>query len=207
MYCLSTGNSDYESLIEEIKLFDMAEIRLDLCNLNSYQIKKVFSIHKNLLATFRKNINNTEHQRFVSLKNAILSGAKWIDIDYRTETKQFIEKFITIAKDQKVNIILSYHDFEKTPSEDFIHKIYTKIKNLSPTLIKLVFYSNSDNDNEIVLNLYSKYKDILAFNMGEKGKRTRIECIRRGAPFTFVKSEMEQTAEGQMTLKEIMQYS
>lgn len=207
MYCLSTGNSDYESLIEEIKLFDMAEIRLDLCNLNSYQIKKVFSIHKNLLATFRKNINNTEHQRFVSLKNAILSGAKWIDIDYRTETKQFIEKFITIAKDQKVNIILSYHDFEKTPSEEFIHKIYTKIKNLSPTLIKLVFYSNSDNDNEIVLNLYSKYKDILAFNMGEKGKRTRIECIRRGAPFTFVKSEMEQTAEGQMTLKEIMQYS
>lgn len=207
MYCLSTGNSDYESLIEEIKLFDMAEIRLDLCNLNSYQIKKVFSIHKNLLATFRKNINNTEHQRFVSLNNAILSGAKWIDIDYRTETKQFIEKFITIAKDQKVNIILSYHDFEKTPSEDFIHKIYTKIKNLSPTLIKLVFYSNSDNDNEIVLNLYSKYKDILAFNMGEKGKRTRIECIRRGAPFTFVKSEMEQTAEGQMTLKEIMQYS
>lgn len=207
MYCLSTGNSDYESLIEEIKLFDMAEIRLDLCNLNSYQIKKVFSIHKNLLATFRKNINNTEHQRFVSLKNAILSGAKWIDIDYRTETKQFIEKFITIAKDQKVNIILSYHDFEKTPSEDFIHKIYTKIKNLSPTLIKLVFYSNSDNDNEIVLNLYSKYKDILAFNMGEKGKRTRIECIRKGAPFTFVKSEMEQTAEGQMTLKEIMQYS
>lgn len=207
MYCLSTGNSDYESLIEEIKLFDMAEIRLDLCNLNSDQIKKVFSIHKNLLATFRKNINNTEHQRFVSLKNAILSGAKWIDIDYRTETKQFIEKFITIAKDQKVNIILSYHDFEKTPSEEFIHKIYTKIKNLSPTLIKLVFYSNSDNDNEIVLNLYSKYKDILAFNMGERGKRTRIECIRRGAPFTFVKSEMEQTAEGQMTLKEIMQYS
>lgn len=207
MYCLSTGNSDYESLIEEIKLFDMAEIRLDLCNLNSYQIKKVFSIHKNLLATFRKNINNTEHQRFVSLKNAILSGAKWIDIDYRTETKQFIEKFITIAKDQKVNIILSYHDFEKTPSEEFIHKIYTKIKNLSPTLIKLVFYSNSDNDNEIVLNLYSKYKDILAFNMGDRGKRTRIECIRRGAPFTFVKSEMEQTAEGQMTLKEIMQYS
>lgn len=207
MYCLSTGNSDYESLIEEIKLFDMAEIRLDLCNLNSYQIKKVFSIHKNLLATFRKNINNTEHQRFVSLKNAILSGAKWIDIDYRTETKQFIEKFITIAKDQKVNIILSYHDFEKTPSEEFIHKIYTKIKNLSPTLIKLVFYSNSDNDNEIVLNLYSKYKDILAFNMGDRGKRTRIECIRKGAPFTFVKSEMEQTAEGQMTLKEIMQYS
>ncbi len=207
MYCLSTGNSDYESLIEEIKLFDMAEIRLDLCNLNSYQIKKVFSIHKNLLATFRKNINNTEHQRFVSLNNAILSGAKWIDIDYRTETKQFIEKFITIAKDQKVNIILSYHDFEKTPSEEFIHKIYTKIKNLSPTLIKLVFYSNSDNDNEIVLNLYSKYKDILAFNMGDRGKRTRIECIRKGAPFTFVKSEMEQTAEGQMTLKEIMQYS
>jgi len=207
MYCLSTGNSDYESLIEEIKLFDMAEIRLDLCNLNSYQIKKVFSIHKNLLATFRKNINNTEHQRFVSLKNAILSGAKWIDIDYRTETKQFIEKFITIAKDQKVNIIISYHDFEKTPSEEFIHKIYTKIKNLSPTLIKLVFYSNSDKDNEILLSLYSKYKDILAFNMGDRGKRTRIECIRKGAPFTFVKSEMEQTAEGQMTLKEIMQYS
>lgn len=207
MYCLSTGNSDYESLIEEIKLFDMAEIRMDLCNLNSDQIKKVFSIHKNLLATFRKNINNTEHQRFVSLKNAILSGAKWIDIDYRTETKQFIEKFITIAKDQKVNIIISYHDFEKTPSEEFIHKIYTKIKNLSPTLIKLVFYSNSDNDNEIVLSLYSKYKDILAFNMGDRGKRTRIECIRKGAPFTFVKSEMEQTAEGQMTLKEIMQYS
>lgn len=207
MYCLSTGNSDYESLIEEIKLFDMAEIRMDLCNLNSDQIKKVFSIHKNLLATFRKNINNTEHQRFVSLNNAILSGAKWIDIDYRTETKQFIEKFITIAKDQKVNIIISYHDFEKTPSEEFIHKIYTKIKNLSPTLIKLVFYSNSDNDNEIVLSLYSKYKDILAFNMGDRGKRTRIECIRKGAPFTFVKSEMEQTAEGQMTLKEIMQYS
>lgn len=207
MYCLSTGNSDFQSLIEEIKAYDMAEIRLDLCNFDFNQIKKIFSIHHNLIATFRKNDCNSEIQRFESLKYAVLSGAKWIDLDYLTETKEFLKKLIKIAKDQKVNIIISYHDFEKTPSEEFIHKIYTKIKNFSPTLVKLVFYSNTEEDNDRVLDLYSKYPEILAFNMGQIGKRTRIECIKRGAPFTFVKSEMEQTAEGQMTLKEIMQYS
>lgn len=207
MYCLSTGNSDFQSLIEEIKAYDMAEIRLDLCNLNFVQIKKVFSIHRNLIATFRKNERNSEIQRLDTLKYAMRSGAKWIDIDYRNETEEFINKLIEIAGEQKVNIIISYHDFEKTPTEEFIDEIYYKIKSLSPAIIKLVFYCKSEKDNDIVLDLYSKYHDILAFNMGEKGKRTRIECIKRGAPFTFVKSKMEQTAEGQMTINEIMQYS
>jgi 3-dehydroquinate dehydratase-1 len=207
MYCLSTGNPNFQSLIEEIKAYDMAEIRLDLCNFNSDQIKNVFSIHPNLIATFRKNNSNNETQRFDSLKDAILSGAKWIDIDYLTETKEFIKRLTKIAKENKLGIIISYHDYEKTPSDEFIHEIYSKIIRLSPNLVKLVFYCNSEKDNERVLELYSKYSNIIAFNMGEKGKRTRIECIKGGALFTFVKSETEQTAEGQMTLKEIMQYS
>lgn len=48
MYCLSIGDQDIEFVISEIKNFEIAEIRLDLCNfkkssLNKYSVNMIIS--------------------------------------------------------------------------------------------------------------------------------------------------------------------
>ncbi|MEZ4908279.1 MAG: type I 3-dehydroquinate dehydratase [Saprospiraceae bacterium] len=55
--CLSVGNKNFNSVLNIIPKYEMAEIRLDLCHFSYIQIEELFKSHKNLMATFR---NSTE---------------------------------------------------------------------------------------------------------------------------------------------------
>lgn len=203
MYCLSIGNQSAKKIIKIINDFEIAEIRLDLCDLDKSQITQVFSSHDNLIATFRKVENYSDKYRLKALKNAIKNGAKWIDVDMESNSKEFINEIDKIRIKYNIKLILSIHDYEKTPQlnkiEEFIYNGYY----LKADLIKLAFFANSNMDNTKVLSLYERHDNILAFNMGEIGKETRIRALELGAPFTYVSLPEAKTAPGQMTKEEI----
>lgn len=206
MYCLSIGNFGTKKIIKKIKDFEIAEIRLDLCDLNKNQIAQIFSSHNNLIATFRKNENYSDKQRIKTLKTAIKYGAKWIDVDMESNSKEFIKRIDKLRIKYNIKLILSIHDFEKTPQlnkiEDFIYKGH----HLKADLIKLAFFAKTNTDNIRVLSLYEKHNNILAFNMGEIGRETRIKALELGAPFTYVSLPKANTAPGQMTKEDIKKY-
>lgn len=184
----------------------MAEIRLDLCKLNLQEIDKLFKSHGNLIATFRKSGKIRDCKRVINLKKAIESGAAFIDLDY-LDDRSIMPELKELALQHGTRIIVSFHDHEKTPEKEAIYDLIGKISELKPDLIKLVFYSKSPEDNQRVLDLYKSFNNLVAFNMGQIGKMTRIASIRLGAPFTYVRGENFPTAEGQMTLKEMKMYS
>lgn len=96
MYCLSVGNMDFESIKYEIRMFDIAEIRLDMCRLSTEQVRYLFGIHKNLIATFKKTENFPDSYRKKVLKTAISSGAAWIDLDFEHD-----QIFFSLELDRK----------------------------------------------------------------------------------------------------------
>lgn len=206
MYCLSIGDQDIEFVISEIKNFEIAEIRLDLCNFKKEQLEQVFSQHDNLIATFRKSEIYNDKIRKKYLIKAMKSGAAWIDIDFLNDSESLRKELIDYARAHNKKIIISVHDHDKTPDNEWIRSIIESIRSYKPDIIKLVFSARNESDNERVMGLYNTYDKLIAFNMGVIGKPTRVKCLSYGAPFTYVRTERCQTASGQMTLEEMMQY-
>lgn len=206
MYCVSIGIKDFKKAVNIISDYEMAEIRLDLCEFDRRQVKEIFASHKNLIATFRKSSRVNEKYRESILKTAIAHGAKWLDLDMESNDPDFIKEMKEFLKDYGCKLILSVHNYKETPEFSKIEQYIAKAKRYNPELIKLVFFSNSQKDNDTILKLYNKYDNIIAFNMGEIGKITRVKALERGAPFTYVAIDDKSTAPGQMTREQIKKY-
>lgn len=206
MYCVSIGIKDFKKAVNIISGYEMAEIRLDLCEFDRRQVKEIFASHNNLIATFRKSNRVNEKYRESILKTAIAHGAKWLDLDMETNNPEFIEEMKEFLSDYGCKLILSVHNYKETPEYPQIQRYIAKAKKYNPALIKLVFFSNSQKDNDTVLKLYDEYDNIIAFNMGEIGKITRVKALELGAAFTYVAIDEKSTAPGQMTIEQIKKY-
>lgn len=199
--CLSIGNIDYTDTLEQLKKVAIAEIRMDLLTFTDKEFALVFNSHPNLIATYR--ISGENHEEMVRKINlALENGCKFVDIDISTPIE-----FIDLIKKKSVELnrqlILSYHNFEKTPNTLELGKIVESMFQCGAYLAKIACMANTDDDCDRVLSLYSKYKNLIAFSMGEIGKRTRILSLTMGAPFTYASIEGKETAPGQMSYDEM----
>jgi len=124
-----------------------------------------------------------------------------IDIEYNTLKKN--KNLLNYIKKTKTNVLVSWHDFKKTPSESQLNKIFILMGKLSKN-IKIVTTAKSANDASFVLSLYhkAKYVNLVAFSMGDYGRISRILCLLLGSPFTYV-SLGKAIAPGQFSLSEI----
>ena len=202
MICVSLAGLSFKECIEAIGQSEFAEIRMDQLNLSLDEFGSLFSLKKNLIATCRSEHHTTE-QRIEKLKKAIDSGAGYIDIEYESEN-EYREILSLHAHKRHTLIIISYHNFECTPSSDELDIIIQKSLLMKPDYIKITTMSNSIADNTRVLALYERYPNIIAFCMGKPGKITRVAAPLLGAKFTYAAYNKElATAPGQLTKEEL----
>jgi len=106
-----------------------------------------------------------------------------------------------IFKKRNVKLILSHHDFEKTPSLVKAGKILEKGKALGADICKIIFMAKSSKDCLIPLKLLRYESDLISFCMGEAGVLSRVYAPHFGCPINFVPpTEDFITADGQLTL-------
>ncbi|MGC9188618.1 MAG: type I 3-dehydroquinate dehydratase [Sulfurihydrogenibium sp.] len=84
-------------------------------------------------------------------------------------------------------IIMSYHDFEKTPSDDYIQAVIDESKSLGADIVKYAFKANSFQDVARVLCLTNKNreKNLVAILMGDYGKVSRVVAPIFGSMITY----------------------
>ena len=124
-------------------------------------------------------------------------------LDVEINTIQKDKKLATYLKKSKSKLLISWHDFKKTPNESQLRTKFNKMKKFSD-VVKIVTVAKSVSDASRLLSLYSvksKSKTI-AFCMGEQGKFSRILCLHLGSPFTYV-SLGKAIAPGQFSADEI----
>ncbi len=205
MYCVSIKNKDFNFVKSIVHKYDMVELRLDFCDFNLSQIKQIISRNSNIIATLRGNSPSIDKAKV--LKTCIDSGARYVDLDINDNSISFIEDIRNYCNVSKsTQLILSVHNYHDTPKLEEMYNHYNRAKNLGADLVKLVYFSNSEEDNTKILSLYQKYDDLIAFNMGRVGQNTRLECLKLGAPFTYVSLEGESTAPGQLSIGAIKKY-
>ena len=138
----------------------------------------------------------------------IISRNNLIRIKNFTEVISYIKdsKFRKALKTSKTQVLVSWHDFKKTPNLTVLDKKFKSMKKISKN-VKIVTMANSANDAARVLTLYNDTSiRLIAFSMGENAKFTRILCLYLGSPFTYV-SLGRAIAPGQFTLDEIKSLS
>jgi 3-dehydroquinate dehydratase-1 len=144
--------------------------------------------------------------------NLILDSIKtdyldMVDIELINDAA-FIDSVLDIAKQHDVNVILSYHDFKKTPDENFILERLFYAQNLGADIAKVAVMPNNMKDVLILLNATFKAKakglkiPLVTISMGAKGIATRLMGGVFGSDITFG-SGKKASAPGQVPIDDL----
>ena len=181
----------------------MAEIRLDTVPCSPAQITQLFGqATVPLIATFRPN-GAGDAARFEALQTAVNAGAAYVDIE---TDAPYLTALMQEAGKTKCKVILSYHDFERTPGNDELQHIIAQMRALQPDLLKIATYARVPADAGRILSLYKTETNLLAFCMGKEGQSSRMKSCSLGAPFIYAAPDNGvATADGQLTVSQIKQ--
>ncbi|MDY5781352.1 MAG: type I 3-dehydroquinate dehydratase [Candidatus Cryptobacteroides sp.] len=220
MICTSIQNRTLDEIfaILESGEVEMAEIRLDRCNLAQDEVEELFSSSDvPLIATCRvseiraalddgktddRKLDSRASQKAESLLiTAIHAGAAYTDLEI--EAPAMMSKRIRReTRECGTVLIRSYHDFSGTDSLEALKALTEKCFALGADIAKIVVTANDDDETARVLKLYESFDPgrLVAFAMGEKGRSSRIDCLAKGAPHTYAAlNEEEAAAPGQMS--------
>ena len=198
-------------LNKALKKSDYAEIRFDF--LKPKQIPDALELAnkklKRCVCTLRPT---TEGGKFTGSEKERISIIKLIseykpfllDVEFNTLKKN--KSLLNYIKKTKTNILVSWHDFKKTPKSSSLNKSFKQMRKFSAN-VKIVTTAKSSNDASQILSLYnnSSKTNLIAFAMGNYGRISRILCLYLGSPFTYV-SLGKPVAPGQFSLDEVKSF-
>jgi 3-dehydroquinate dehydratase I len=205
MICASIAEKDIEKCLSSIAKVEMAEIRMDLGEYNNEEIKRIFSTRKKLIATFRPG-KVKDAERFEALKLAIEAGATYVDIEYEAP-EDVKNDLIDFAHKHQCDVIISYHNYERTPELDVLEDIVNQCYAQGADLAKIATHVNVNRDNSKILSLYKAPGRLVAIGMGDLGRISRVVAPFLGAEFTYASlSDSEATAPGQINYEKLSQF-
>ena len=221
MICTTIQNKTAEQILQALEQCEMAEIRLDRCELSAREVEDVFTSDVPLVATCRiadvmsaepslQDESMTAQSREVKamqiaerrLVRAIEAGARYVDVELEAP-KQMSKRVRNAAHENGTIFIRSYHDFEGTDSLEALKAIVEKCIYHGADMVKIVTTARSQEDVQRVMSLYewfpNEVKDLpegslIAFCMGEEGRQSRLDCLKYGAPYTYAALSAEESA-------------
>lgn len=208
MICVSLANKDIDSIFQILERPDvqMAEVRLDSCPLTMEEVEDLFSsIDKPLIATYRLADASLVAEAEAKLLTAIQAGAAFLDLDIDAPA-MMCKRLRREAREAGTLLIRSFHDAEGTDSTRSLSAVAEKCIHLGADIVKIATTAASEADADKVLRLYDLFppENLVAFCMGDAGSRSRVECLAKGAPFSYAAlSPGEATAPGQMSLADM----
>jgi 3-dehydroquinate dehydratase I len=183
-----------------IKGADLVELRIDaMKDPDPQELALVIEeIAHPLIATNRMKeeggfYEGSESERMEILLKAA-KYADYVDIELQTEDK-YRSKIIKASK----SVIVSYHNFQNTPSVQELLKIVRSELELGD-LAKFAVMPSSIQDTLRVLEVLSQVDDTIGIAMGELGRYTRVVAPLFGSPITY-SSLTSESAPGQMDIE------
>ncbi len=172
MICTTIQNRNLEQILEALENCEMAEIRLDRCQLTARETDELFTSDIPLVATCRiaETAENepslqdpamTPQSREIKamqiaekrLVRAIEAGARYVDVELEAQ-KQMSKRVRQAAHENGTIFIRSYHDFEGTDSLEALKAIVEKCVYHGADMVKIVTTAHSQADVEKVMALY-----------------------------------------------------
>ena len=211
--CVTIAQSIPSKVLKELQSAlansDYAELRLDFLKPNQipFCLNLVKKYLKRCICTLRPKteggkFQGTEKERISILKLIAEFEPYLLDVEYNTLKKnQELQKYL---KTTRTNILVSWHDFVKTPNDQTLRLMLQKMSKFSNN-VKIVTTAKTIEDTIRILSLYKIHTNkirLISFAMGDYGRMSRILCTKLGSPYTYVSSG-KPIAPGQFSLKEM----
>jgi 3-dehydroquinate dehydratase type I len=187
-------------------IVDLFEVRIDLIGDKwtdvARQLKKPW-IACNRMVEEGGNWEGNEARRIERLLQAVELGAKIVDIEYNAKN---VDNIIKLIK-KRADCLLSFHDFQKTPSLDVLKQIVNKELKAGADICKVVTTAQNFEDNLAVMRLFSEFPDVkmVAFAMGTQGFISRVMAPLIGAHFTYgAVQKGNESAPGQLPVSDML---
>jgi 3-dehydroquinate dehydratase I len=212
--CVSIAASDLEQLKIQINQAfnfgaDYVEIRFDFLNLSDLEeaVNIANAVNKKAVYTLRSpeqggQFKGNTFERITWLEK--LSSSKPMLLDVELYTIKCNNNLADYLKENNTSVLISWHDFEKTPSNAQLTDLLYEMRKYSQN-VKVVTTAQKTEDSLGLLELYENTLgvNLIAFAMGEAGVLSRLLCVIIGnAPFTYASLE-KAIAPGQLTIKQM----
>lgn len=205
--------------IQELQNCDLIELRIDFYE-NIHDLKQVHELllqvrqqtNLPLLLTYRSlkeggHIQLSDQEYLSLVQTACQSGC--IDIvDIELESgNMLVYQLVEIAHQNHVKVLMSYHDFEKTPTVMEMKERLEKMEIMGADICKIAVMPFSYKDVIQLLNTTMEMsqrltRPLVTMSMGKIGKITRIVGELVGSSITFA-SVGQSSAPGQLTLEDM----
>lgn len=182
-----------DELIKYKDYIDIVELRID--QWENFVIKNVDTVIQQLrglnldfkiLVTYRTSKQggkgNVEETTYIDILKLLIEYAQFelLDIEWSgaINTDQYAQ-LITDAQEKNLNVVLSHHNFEETPSLEEIKFIYFKMQKLAPQYLKLAVMPNNKEDVLHLLEAMSVTSDntpykVIGISMSHLGLVSRV---------------------------------
>jgi 3-dehydroquinate dehydratase type I len=91
-----------------------------------------------------------ERKRLDVLQEAIDLGTDYVDLELASE-KSFLQDLIRDKR--RTRVVLSFHDFQKTPSQKELQRLFDRMVRLGADVVKIVSFARFWEDNLTMLSL------------------------------------------------------
>jgi len=191
------------------RLFDLVEFRVDLFashDVDSFvQGKRLMNQTPTILTVRSKQEGGgwkgSESKRLLLYKKMIpnVSG-----VDIELSSKTILGDVIEDTQGQKKKVIVSYHNFDKTPSVTELEKILKKAKAAGADIVKIATFAKDVRDIQKLarFTVENANQNIVTIAMGEIGALSRLFFPALGSLLTYT-SFGDKTAPGQIDCREL----
>ena len=201
---------------------DVAEFRIDLLEFSA-DSKKVIALgqqlnqilkDKPLIATIRTHneggkmtVSDQDYEKIYHeyLKKPFM---QLLDIEMFRNAGS-VAKLTKLAHDKKVLVIMSNHDFAKTPEQQDIENRLLKQDQMGADILKIAVMPKSKQDVFTLMNAtlavsQKSQKPLLTMSMGQLGTISRVATANMGGSLSFGMIE-EASAPGQIDVTQLKQ--
>ncbi len=146
-----------------------------------------------LICTIRETEKNRENR--LTMFKKIVPFVDAIDIEIDTDINREVINYSTGK-----TVIISYHDFEKTPENSELSNIIDKAIDLGADIVKISTMANSSEDvARLLCFAKERPENLVVIAMGEIGRISRIDAPLFASLFTYAFVN-DEVAPGQLSL-------
>jgi 3-dehydroquinate dehydratase I len=179
---------------------DIVELRLDLIGADS-----VVAVRQPTIATIRLSSEGGQWRQpdadrlpFFATALQLCTG---VDVELRSP---LLEEVAALAARERKGLIVSYHDFERTPPLAELRKVVRRAADLG-AVVKIATHTKSDEDLTTLRALLQENRSavLCVLGMGPLAHQTRVEFPKLGSCFTYGYLD-EPVAPGQPAARDLM---
>lgn len=197
MICISVHAASTADLVRRVTPLPFAEVRLDGLSPSDEELVALFGGGALRIATVHAD-GRSANDRAALLVAALRAGASHVDVDLLAEEPP-AATVIGAARERGAEVIVSFHDYEGTPSSDRLAAIVDACFARGADMAKVACRVRGARDAARLIGLLDDDRRIIAVGMGPGGRITRLAGALLRSPVAYAaRAPGEETAGGQI---------